>query len=71
MNLLISLAQSDIGQQLAASVARSVFAALGGFLIAKGYLSADLVTQLTGAGMAGFAGLWSMFAKLNLAAPSK
>lgn len=68
MSFLLSLASNDLIQQLAASAARSCFLAVGGYLAAKGYLTADMSNQFVGLGMTAFAALWSFGAKLNVAA---
>lgn len=67
MSFILTFFQSDLVQQLAASAARSIFAAVGGILLAKGYITAGAMDQLVGLGMAGFAALWSLGAKLNAA----
>lgn len=46
-------------------VVRAVIASAGGYAVAKGTLTADDVTQLTGTAAAVGAGLWSVIAKVR------
>lgn len=44
-------------------VVRTILAAIGGWAVAKGYVSSDLLTALLGGGGTIFVALWSVFSK--------
>lgn len=44
-------------------IARAVFAAIGGFLVGKGYLDSETALGLTGAAVTIATAVWSVWAK--------